>query len=702
MTHIDPYSLDVINQIALQVDSTTVDAEDRARGIPNYLTQVVISPDGRKAWVPSKKDNILRGQYREGRALTHDSAVRTIVSQLDLSRSEELFEQQIDFNDRDSAHALAFSPLGDYVFVALQGSNSVEIVDAYSGAQMGAIDNTGFAPQGVWIDEALKRAFVYNFTGRSVSIYDITDTLDSTSFAPPLITFVNTVQYESLTREELQGLQIFYNARDTRMSRDGYISCASCHLSGKEDGTIWDFTDRGEGLRNTITLKGRKGTGHGKVHWTANFDEIQDFENDIRNAFGGTGFLTDADFAETANPLGAEKAGRSPELDALAAYVASLDQVERSPHRSGDGYLTEVAQTGQTLFSEVGCDSCHSGANFTDGQRHDVGTIDSSSGLGSWEGLVGVGFDTPTLLGAWRTAPYFHNGQAATLEDVVNSGHGANRILNSTEKTAVTAYVKSLDTTSVAKTYIQIKQIAENRCWSVNAAPGAEVKRLPCADTPEQWWYEDLYGRFHPKGDENLCVQARPDFGSRLKLATCSNSMEQRWQTDGRVIRSQVDLAFVVDAFDNQPETIGIWSHHGSSNQQWLKVESTSDLQFFQFRNGRYGCLTATGLNQDDNVVVNDCSGSDFQQWSLSGNGILKLKADPSYCLDYKGEAFSNGRVVIEQCNGTDNQTFDYLSNRLKTRINGNYTVDAFGNNPGDNVGIWYTNTGSNQVWYME
>jgi hypothetical protein len=28
------------------------------------------------------------------------------------------------------------------------------------------------------------------------------------------------------------------------------------------------------------------------VHWTANFDEIQDFEHDIRNAFLGTGFMT--------------------------------------------------------------------------------------------------------------------------------------------------------------------------------------------------------------------------------------------------------------------------------------------------------------------------------------------------------------------------------------------------------------------------
>ena len=80
------------------------------------------------------------------------------------------------------------------------------------------------------------------------------------------------------------------------MTRDGYISCAGCHTDGDSDNRVWDFTDRGEGLRNTISLLGRVGTGNGRVHWTANFDEIHDFENDIRFEFEGVGFLDDAMF----------------------------------------------------------------------------------------------------------------------------------------------------------------------------------------------------------------------------------------------------------------------------------------------------------------------------------------------------------------------------------------------------------------------
>ena len=73
------------------------------------------------------------------------------------------------------------------------------------------------------------------------------------------------------------GEKIFHASGDLRMSRDGYLSCASCHPDGADDGHTWDFTDRGEGRRNTPSL--RSGLD-GLLHWTGNFDELQDFEQD--------------------------------------------------------------------------------------------------------------------------------------------------------------------------------------------------------------------------------------------------------------------------------------------------------------------------------------------------------------------------------------------------------------------------------------
>ena len=176
--------------------------------------------------------------------------------------------------------------------------------------------------------------------------------------------------------------------RNPRMNREGYISCASCHLDGGSDGMVWDRTQFGEGLRNTIDLRGRRGANGGFVHWSANYDEIQDFEHDAREAFGGLGFIPDAEFREGTRdqPLGDQKAGLSQELDDLAAFVESLDRTPESPHRTRAGDLTESGSAGRAVFESMQCALCHAGADFTDDDRHDVGTLSESSGRGARRG----------------------------------------------------------------------------------------------------------------------------------------------------------------------------------------------------------------------------------------------------------------------------------------------------------------------------
>jgi hypothetical protein len=115
-------------------------------------------------------------------------------------------------------------------------------------------------------------------------------------------------------------------------------------VDGGHDGRVWDFTGRGEGLRRTTDLRGRTGMGHGAVHWSGNFDEIQDFEHDIRGPFGGTGFLnlSQQQFAAQHPSPASGKTGLSTDLDALAAYVSSLTPAHtpRSPARNANGTST--------------------------------------------------------------------------------------------------------------------------------------------------------------------------------------------------------------------------------------------------------------------------------------------------------------------------------------------------------------------------
>ena len=435
------------------------DREDGGRGIPNYISSVTISPDGTRAWVPSKKDNTSRGLFRDGLPLNFENTVRTIVSQINLSTNAEDLAVRKDLNDRDLANAVTFSPLGDWAFVAVQGTNNVEVIDAYTGAVISGMDDVGRSPQGLALSPS-GRLFVQNFMGRSVAVYDVNGILDASDpIGSPLGT-VDTVTTELLSPTVLAGKQIFYNADDARMNSDKYISCASCHLDGGSDGRVLDFTDRGEGLRNTVELNGRRGTGHGRVHWSANFDEIQDFEHDIRNAFLGLGFMTDAQFnTGTRNTtLGDPKAGVSPELDSLAAYVGSLNAVHASPFRNADGSLTTDGTAGRALFIQLQCFQCHGGADFTDsatGALHNVGTIHAGSGNRLGQPLTGL--DTPTLEGLWETAPYLHDGSAATLLDVLTtqntSGqHGSTASLTSTELNQLVSYMLQIETPDTAPT----------------------------------------------------------------------------------------------------------------------------------------------------------------------------------------------------------------------------------------------------------
>lgn len=430
------------------------DTEASARGVPNYLRAVVLSPDGKEAWLPSKKDNIERGAALDGEALTFDTSVRTIVSFLDLTENAEILSDRVDLNNRALGLTATFSPLGDYAFVGLMGNNGVEVLDAYNRRIVAGEFELGQAPDGLVLDDAGK-LYVHSFLSRSVIVLDASAILASTGFAFTRLKEVVVSEEEKLSDDVLIGKRIFYDAQDPRMSQDGYISCATCHLDGFEDGRVWDFTDRGEGLRNTTSLLGKRGIGQGRLHWSANFDEVQDFEHDIRGPFGGTGFLPDEDFEEgTRNKtLGDPKAGLSEELDALSAYVTSLDQVNPSPYRDADGSLTEAGWRGLQVFEEAGCQECHQGPDLTDsidGLTHDVGTLRDTSGQRLGEPLEGL--DTPTLRGIWETAPYLHDGSAATLEEALfdrnpEDQHGRTSDLSEEQREDLVAYLLQIDNT---------------------------------------------------------------------------------------------------------------------------------------------------------------------------------------------------------------------------------------------------------------
>ena len=99
-----------------------------------------------------------------------------------------------------------------------------------------------------------------------------------------------------------------------------------------------------------------------------------------------------------------------------------------------------LVKKGADIFARQNCASCHAGAAGTDLKPHDVGTGKSA------DEKADTAFDTPTLRWLWSSAPYFHDGSAATLRDVFTMS-GAHQLVGKVsldDIDALTAYLLSL------------------------------------------------------------------------------------------------------------------------------------------------------------------------------------------------------------------------------------------------------------------
>lgn len=387
------------------------DSDTDARGVPNLLGAGALRPDGGALVWGGLKANTERGRFLEGEDFAPDRVVRAVVQVVDPATAAELDPPLLD--NRDRVGALAWTPLGETLLVAHHGAQVVDLLDPFSMQRIGGWQHVGHGLDGLWTDGEV--AWVLASWSRELVAYDL-----RAGNAQVELARIALVDDEVLPPEVLAGAQVFFGAADPKMSRDGYISCGSCHPDGGEDGRVWDFTERGEGLRNTQALWAAPAGG--PFHWTANFDEGQDFEGDIRLHQGGDGFLSDEDWAVCADGLGPPKAGLSPALDALAAYLAHL-RLEAPPE-------APVAPADLAVFLGAGCVDCHAGPDGTDAAwtapgepvLHDVGTL--GPGSGSRRGAALTGLRTPPLRGLRRTAPYLHDGSAPDLAAAVRAHAG--------------------------------------------------------------------------------------------------------------------------------------------------------------------------------------------------------------------------------------------------------------------------------------
>ncbi len=210
--------------------------------------------------------------------------------------------------------------------------------------------------------------------------------------------------------------EILFNSNE--LTHRGQFTCASCHPNGATDGLTWDLPRDGLGnFHNTRSLLGVKDTG--PYGWLSTSVTLEDR------------------IAGTLRTLHQHEPGKRELLD-LVAYLKTLPAPSASSIPSDSASIL----LGKKLFeNKARCAGCHSAPSFQDSEVHNVGTQ-----------VVGdpqASFDTPSLRGISRSAPYLHHGKAKTVQEVFtkynnNERHGRAHTLDEDELRDLLAYLMSL------------------------------------------------------------------------------------------------------------------------------------------------------------------------------------------------------------------------------------------------------------------
>lgn len=155
--------------------------------------------------------------------------------------------------------------------------------------------------------------------------------------------------------------------------------------------------------------------------------------------------------------------------DNVAKAIGAFERQLVTPSRwdkflKGDkDALTEPEKAGFALFAKLGCPTCHNGAAVGGAQFQKMGLVKpypDQSDLGRFDVTKSEAdkmvFRVPTLRNIEKTAPYFHKGQVATLEEAVKqmAFHQLGRELTDAEIGSIVTWLKTL-TGELPREYIK-------------------------------------------------------------------------------------------------------------------------------------------------------------------------------------------------------------------------------------------------------
>lgn len=238
------------------------------------------------------------------------------------------------------------------------------------------------------------------------------------------------------------GRRLFH---DPRLSRDNSVSCASCHdlKRGGSDGRRLAVGVGGQrSLYNTPTvlnsglnfpqgLATDAGTEAAKELVHTPPEMATDWSQVVAR------LRQDGALAREFRAIWAEDIRPPLIRAAIAEFLRGLVTPD-APYdrylRGDSASLSERAKAGEQLFKELGCISCHQGVNLGGNMYAGLGVMADyfaergSRSAADWGRYNETGraedkhvFKVPTLRNSELTAPYFHDGSLATLDEAVRT-----------------------------------------------------------------------------------------------------------------------------------------------------------------------------------------------------------------------------------------------------------------------------------------
>ncbi len=433
----------------LASEVTVIDArrsvvEDR-RTVPgaNLLLGVAWHPSGRFALATLNRTKTLVPMTRllQGWTITNGLAILWADGRVD---EVLLDEPNMGFAD---ATAVAMTRDGNYALVTSSGTNRVAVVDIRK--LMGLLDRatpeqrktvypnhlglptefivkhipTADSPRGLLVSADGKQAFVANSLDDSLSV------IDTQKMEPAARIDLGGPKVISETR---YGERLFHSAK---IAFRRQFACHTCHPDGHVDGLTYDIEADGIGVSpvDNRTLRGILDTAPFK--WEGTNPSLQ----------RQCGPRLSVYFTRLA-PFTPE------ELAALDLYITTIPRAPNRHHTPGERYTPaqsrgrlmferETTNDGRAIPVQHRCVTCHNPPYFTNRQKEDVGTKQPMDRTGI--------FDVPHLNNIYDSAPYLHDGMAATLEEIwtvynPKDTHGVTNDMTKDQLNDLIEYLKTL------------------------------------------------------------------------------------------------------------------------------------------------------------------------------------------------------------------------------------------------------------------